>query len=148
MTMDKIIVRVYGLLINPKNEILITTERYDGRVFSKFPGGGLELGEGPLDCLKREFIEEAGVAIQIEDHFYTTPHFIASAFNAKEQLLSIYYKVSSIEWENIKSVPQSHLPPEGKSEVFKWINLSDFSSEIVTFPIDKEVADLIVQTFC
>ncbi len=146
--MDRIIVRVYGLLINPHKEILITTERYGGKVFSKFPGGGLEIGEGPIDCLKREFMEEAKVEVQIENHFYTNPHFIASAFNPNEQLLSIYYEVSSHEWENIKTVPQSHLPPKGKSEVFKWINLSDFSNELVTFPIDKEVADLIVQTFC
>ncbi len=146
--MNRIIVRVYGVLINPNNEILLTTERYQQKVFSKFPGGGLELGEGVIDCLKREFQEEAQIDIQIENHFYTTPHFIASAFNPEEQLLSIYYKVTSHEWETIKTVPQSHLPPEGKSEVFKWVKLSEFSSEMVTFPIDKEVAELIVQTFC
>jgi len=29
--------------------------------FSKFPGGGLEYGEGLIEGLKREFVEECNV---------------------------------------------------------------------------------------
>ena len=39
-------VRVYGLLINDQNQILISDEQEYGMQFSKFPGGGLEYGEG------------------------------------------------------------------------------------------------------
>ncbi|HEY0897744.1 MAG TPA: NUDIX hydrolase, partial [Sphingobacteriaceae bacterium] len=46
-------VRVYGLLINHRQEILISDEEEYGVRFTKFPGGGLEYGEGLLDGLKR-----------------------------------------------------------------------------------------------
>ena len=51
-------VRVYGLLFNEDNHILISDEEEYGFQFSKFPGGGLEYGEGLIDALKRDFIEE------------------------------------------------------------------------------------------
>jgi len=45
-------VRVYGLLINDRQEILISDEQEYGIQFTKFPGGGLEYGEGLTDGLK------------------------------------------------------------------------------------------------
>jgi 8-oxo-dGTP diphosphatase len=83
-------VRVYGLLINDQQEILISDEQQEGRTFSKFPGGGLELGEGLIDALKREFLEECAAEIEVLNHFYTTDFFEKSSFN-DSQILSIYY---------------------------------------------------------
>ncbi|GAJ02545.1 unnamed protein product, partial [marine sediment metagenome] len=48
------VVRVYGLIINDKKEVLLTDEYQLGMKMTKFPGGGLEFGEGPVDCIKRE----------------------------------------------------------------------------------------------
>ena len=45
--------RTYGILINEKQEVLISDEFRFGRYFRKFPGGGVEKGEGILDALKR-----------------------------------------------------------------------------------------------
>ena len=50
--------RTYGILINKKQEVLISDEFRFGRYFRKFPGGGVEKGEGIIDALKREFKEE------------------------------------------------------------------------------------------
>ena len=55
---EKLNLRVYGLLLNNNGEVLLTDESRFGMEFTKFPGGGIELGEGISDCLKREFIEE------------------------------------------------------------------------------------------
>ncbi len=51
-------IRVYGVLINQQNQVLVSDEYIRGSYYTKFPGGGLELGEGTRNCLKREFKEE------------------------------------------------------------------------------------------
>ena len=56
-------VRVYGLLINEFDQVLLSDEEESGFRFSKFPGGGLEYGEGLIDGLKREFMEELGIEV-------------------------------------------------------------------------------------
>ena len=44
--------RVYGLLINESQDILISDEFRFDTYFRKFPGGGVEYGEGIIDALK------------------------------------------------------------------------------------------------
>src|ERR1700712_844998 len=88
-------VRVYGLLINEQQEILISDEKEYGTMFSKFPGGGLEYGEGLIDGLKREFMEECDMEIAIIKHYYTTDYFV-KAFFVEGQLISIYYLVKNV----------------------------------------------------
>jgi 8-oxo-dGTP pyrophosphatase MutT (NUDIX family) len=53
-----ITVRVYGILLNERKEVLVSDELIRGNYFTKFPGGGLEFGEGTRACLQREFQEE------------------------------------------------------------------------------------------
>ena len=84
-------IRVYGLLINDRNKILLSDESRNGMVFTKFPGGGLVFGEGTIDCLKREFIEELGIEIEVMELFYFTDFHFHSAWNKHDQLISIYY---------------------------------------------------------
>ena len=72
MTTKTFNIRAYGLLISKKNEVLISREMVKGNLITKFPGGGLEFGEGLSECLIREFKEELDVDIQIISHFYTT----------------------------------------------------------------------------
>src|ERR1700679_3793285 len=93
-------VRVYGLLINAENEILISDEQEYGFQFTKLPGGGLEYGEGLIDGLKREFIEECDAEIEVISHFYTTDFFVKSAFN-DSQIISVYYLVKNIKPLNL-----------------------------------------------
>ncbi len=65
-------IRVYGILTNVKKQVLISDEFIRGNYYSKFPGGGLESGEGTRDCLKREFKEEMNLNVEIGEHIYTT----------------------------------------------------------------------------
>ena len=64
--------RVYGILINEQNQLLVSDEYIRGMKITKFPGGGLEFGEGTRDCLKREFDYDMvkGVGKKIEDHSF------------------------------------------------------------------------------
>lgn len=44
-------IRVYGLWLH-NNSVLLSNESVKGVQVIKFPGGGLEFGEGTIDCLK------------------------------------------------------------------------------------------------
>ncbi|HWD87291.1 MAG TPA: NUDIX domain-containing protein [Mucilaginibacter sp.] len=143
--MNRFNVRVYGLLINDNNQILISDEQEYGMQFSKFPGGGLEFGEGLIDGLKREFVEECNVEVEILNHFYTTDFFVKSAFN-DTQVISVYYRVRNLSPLNLmfKTV-QFDFDGEGDVlQSFRWINLEDLTEEDVTFPADKHVVKLLL----
>ena len=139
--------RVYGILINDNNEVLISDEQEYGMRFSKFPGGGLEYGEGLTDGLKREFIEECNTEIEIINHFYTTDFFVKSAFN-DSQIISVYYVVKAIS--NLNFITKTIVFDfDGEGEVlqsFRWVNLKDLTPDELTFPIDKHVAELLISS--
>ena len=137
-------VRVYGLLLNEHNEILISDEQEYGMQFAKFPGGGLEYGEGLTDGLKREFMEECFVEIEVLSHFYTTDFFVKSAFN-DSQVISVYYTVKNISPLNlsIKTIPFDF---DGEGDVlqsFRWVSIDKLNMENVTFPVDQHVVKLL-----
>jgi len=137
-------VRVYGLLINEDEQVLISDEQEYGMRFSKFPGGGLEYGEGLIDGLKREFIEECNAEIEVLSHFYTTDFFVKSAFN-ESQIISIYYLVRNPAPLNlnIKTLPFDFGSDMGTLQAFRWIAISELKEENVTFPIDQHVVKLL-----
>ena len=82
-------VRVYGILLDEDQRLLVSDEFIRGNYITKLPGGGLEIGEGTRDGLAREFMEEANIEVHVGDHFYTTEFFQISAFNHKDQIISI-----------------------------------------------------------
>ena len=154
--MAHITVRVYGILINENKQLLVSDELIRGGYYTKFPGGGLEFGEGTRDCLKREFIEELDLKVQVLDHLYTTDFFQESAFRHGDQILSIYYLVKPLEEikARISSLTfdfdeKQILQYEEKQEVetFRFINWEDVSEESVTLPIDKVVVKLIKEKY-
>lgn len=147
-------VRVYGLLINEQKQVLVSDEYIRGSYYTKFPGGGLEFGEGTRDCLKREFMEEMNLEVEIGKHIYTTDFFQMSAFTPDQQIIAIYYFAKALE--PIKA--PLRLKPfdfderemaiyeqKRETETFRFINWNEFSGESVTLPIDKIVADIIKQ---
>ena len=145
-------VRVYGILINDQDQVLLSDEEEYGFRFSKFPGGGLEYGEGLIDALKREFVEEMNLKIEVEKHLYTTDFYQRSAFNAEHQIISIYYLVKPMgpilvplrnrafdfDAEQLKAYEKN-----GETETFRFVAWDEFSEDSVTLPIDKLVAQLI-----
>ena len=76
-------IRVYGILINDHKKVLVSDEYIRGNYYTKFPGGGLEFGEGTRDCLVREFKEEMDLAVEVGEHLYTTDFFPAFGFPSR-----------------------------------------------------------------
>ncbi|MBD1428578.1 NUDIX domain-containing protein [Sphingobacterium litopenaei] len=137
-------VRVYGILRTENDEVLITDERTQSVSFTKFPGGGLEYGEGLIDALKREFMEECNLKIDVIRHIYTTDFYEKSSFN-NSQIISIYYEVKALEELNIdlKTLPfdfNNNLVAD-KLEVFRLIKLENLKEEDLTFKTDKKALE-------
>ena len=149
-------IRVYGILINEQKQVLVSDELIRGSYITKFPGGGLEFGEGTRDCLRREFKEEINLQVEIGDHIYTTDYFQMSAFNPDHQIISIYYYAKALE--EIKAPLRikefdfdeqqlSVYDSTGETDTFRLINWNDFSANSVTLPIDKIVAGIVKNKF-
>ncbi len=145
-------IRVYGILQNEEGHYLVMDELIKGAHVTKFPGGGLEFGEGTRQCLVRECMEEMQLKVDVKEHFYTTDFFQQSAFDAGKQVISIYYRLQ----------PLSCLPPAhtgapfyfspGQLEVYertgeafniRYIPAQQMNEDAVTLPIDKIVAGML-----
>ena len=145
-------VRVYGILTGKNKEVLVSDELIRGSYITKFPGGGLEFGEGARDCLKREFLEEMNLNVKVTDHLYTTDFFQMSAFNPEHQIISIYYRVEALEEIKVPlrtalfdfdETQMAVYRETGETETFRFIEWADFRKESVTLPIDQVVAELL-----
>ncbi|MFT3933696.1 MAG: NUDIX domain-containing protein [Chitinophagaceae bacterium] len=145
-------IRVYGILINENKQVLVSDEHIRGNYYTKLPGGGLELGEGTRDCLKREFMEEMNLKVEVGNHIYTTDYFQMSAFNPADQIIAIYYFARALEpiTAPLRTKPfdfdeqqKQTYERTRETETFRFVNWEDFSAEAVTLPIDKIVADMV-----
>jgi ADP-ribose pyrophosphatase YjhB (NUDIX family) len=154
--MHRFNLRVYGILLGSNNDVLVSDEYIRGKFYTKFPGGGLEFGEGTRDCLKREFKEEMNLEVEVGDHIYTTDFFQLSAFNPGDQIISIYYFARALEpiacalRDKPFDFDESQLiiyKEKNEIETFRFIDLDKFSEDDVTLPIDKIVAKMIKEKF-
>ncbi|MFY8021798.1 MAG: NUDIX hydrolase [Bacteroidia bacterium] len=138
-TISRFTIRVYGLLFNDKNEVLLVHEKMPELEFTKFPGGGMEFGEGTIDCLIREFKEETGLDVEVVKHLYTTDFFQQSAFRKTDQLIAIYYQLKSSNGQMDITTDEVIIDIGGRKEYlrFFWVPFADLTEELLTFPIDK-----------
>lgn len=145
-------IRVYGILINEKNQLLVSDEIIRDKYYTKFPGGGLEYGEGTRDCLKREFIEEMNLRVEVGEHLYTTDFFQASDFHPGHQIISIYYAVMALEpiTAKLSDLPFDFDTDQLKAykdraeiETFRFIDLDKITEDAVSLPIDKLVVRML-----
>lgn len=148
--MGKFIIRTYGIILNEKNEVLLSDEfRMDMRM-TKFPGGGLEFGEGTIDCLKREFREECkGQGIKNIRHFYTTDFYQKALFYKNHQLVSIYYfaELQKPLQFKISEKPFDFDNRKKESQSFRWVKIKNLNEGEITFPIDKFVVRKLINYF-
>ena len=123
-------IRVYGLWIR-EGRVLVNEEDIRGKLITKFPGGGLELGEGIADCLQREWMEELGLPITVGDLLYINDFYQKSAYD-DSQIISVYYLVSAdphIAWRNLNPNERTY-----------WMPLAGIDPAVFTLPIDRVVA--------
>lgn len=140
-------IRVYGIFIH-NNSVLVSDEYIKRNKITKFPGGGLEFGEGTKDCLIREFKEELNLDIEVGEHFYTTDFYVASAFDTTSQIISIYYFVTPLGELNFKVSEQAHdYEKKNGAQSLRWIELKKLKENDFTLIIDKKVAEMLLKKF-
>jgi len=144
-------VRVYGILIDDQGRVLISDERTQNVSFTKFPGGGLEYGEGLIDALKREFLEECNMPVEIVKHVYTTDFFEKSSFNSS-QIISIYYQVQAIEKMTLDIKTKKFDFNEGensckkeKEEAFRLVDIKTLEKCDLTFKTDQIAWEVFIK---
>lgn len=137
-------IRVYGILIN-NGQLLVSDEYIKKNKITKFPGGGLEFGEGPKDCLIREFKEELNLSIKVIEHYYTTDFCVNSSFDTNSQIISIYYIVIPAEKMDFKVSlsPHNYEAKEGAQSV-RWIKLSELKENDFSLIIDRKVGEMLI----
>lgn len=141
--------RVYGILVNDKKQVLVSDERiYNHNMeVTKFPGGGLELGEGTIDCVVRECMEEIGIKVSVVEHLYTTDFFQQSAFDESHQLISIYYLIKPLEPLPVEVNNGAPVYPQTVSEIFRFIDWDYFNEDVMTLPVDKIAARILKEKY-
>lgn len=127
-------VRVYGIWIEG-DRVLVNDEELFGKSYTKFPGGGLDYGEGTIDALKREWNEELGMNIKVLKHFYTTDYFQPSFFD-ESQVISIFYLVKPIN-------PDGYILNRHEYESSYWLKIDDITDDTFSLPIEKRVGKML-----
>ncbi len=137
-------IRVYGLLIHA-GRLLVSDEVVQGVHVTKFPGGGLEPGEGTLDCLRREIQEEMGKEASGLHHFYTTDFFQPSAYRPEDQILSIYYTFHVEDPGSLGNGERARGSGADEAQRFRWIPFDKARIDDVDLPIDRVVMELLIK---
>jgi 8-oxo-dGTP diphosphatase len=138
-------VRVYGILLH-NEAVLLSDEYIKGNRITKFPGGGLEFGEGTRECLAREFREELELEVEVDRHFYTTDFYVASAFDTSSQVISIYYEViPKSEFTFTHSEKAHNYEKKEGAQSFRWKKLSELKDSDLTLVIDRKVAEMLLK---
>lgn len=146
-------IRVYGLLLNDEKQLLVSDEYIRGNYFTKFPGGGMEPGEGTRECLQREFLEEMNLAVEVGEHIYTTDFYLKSAFNPAYQILAIYYQVKALAPITVPLRQQAFAFDDEQLqryqvtqqiETFRFLDWHLLSEDSVTLPLDKIALNILL----
>ncbi|MEO1451585.1 MAG: NUDIX domain-containing protein [Bacteroidota bacterium] len=133
-------IRVYGLYVE-RGRVLLTDEIRLGIKMTKLPGGGLQMGEGLAAGLKREWMEELNVEIEVGDIFYVNPFLQVSAFRPTDEVMCLYFWVRPLGPLPVPFTtrPMDFPTDENDQQVFRWVPLAELKSADFTFPIDQSL---------
>jgi 8-oxo-dGTP pyrophosphatase MutT (NUDIX family) len=73
----------------------MTHSRFINAEFVNFPGGGVEIGEAPMEALKREYMEETGLTIAPKRVLYASQKLHLST-QRPIQIVSVFWLVEKI----------------------------------------------------
>jgi 8-oxo-dGTP diphosphatase len=86
---NKIRIRVCGLCIIDEKILLVNHSGITRTNFWSPPGGGLNYEEPAVTCLRREFMEETGLQIEVKDFLFAS-EFIKTPLHAVELFFRVH----------------------------------------------------------
>lgn len=127
--------RCYALICSDKGRLLVLKERWRGVDLQKLPGGGLELGEGMLECLDREISEEFESSQSLTwAHFHCPTHCFSSQFRPEEQLLLNYFLAE----EQVHEGHWSIIPDDPNILELVWLDIEPSNVHWFTLESDRD----------
>jgi 8-oxo-dGTP diphosphatase len=85
---NKVRSRACGILVKDERLLMINHKSLTAGDFWSPPGGGIEFGETAKSCLKREFLEETGLEIDVLDFLFVC-EFIRPPLHAMELFFEV-----------------------------------------------------------
>ena len=132
--------RVAGIVLN-RGRLLLHTTAYDD--FWNLPGGRVKFNETTEASLIREFEEELGVHIEIEQLAYVNEDFFV--YNEKKvHEIGFYYVVRLSENQEITSINEEFKGLEDNGKLtFKWFALEELQDmEVYPTCLKTEVSSM------
>jgi 8-oxo-dGTP diphosphatase len=128
--------RVNGILIENNKILMVKHQMGNGRILWSVPGGGMNFGSTANDNLKREFLEETNLEIEVGRylfvHEYLNPplHAMEHFFEVKRingnvelgkdpELSSVNQILLEISWKTISEI--KNIPNTSLHQVFRGI---------------------------
>lgn len=128
----RVAVRVAGILVRDGRVLLVRHER-EGASYWVVPGGHVEEDE-PLEVtLKREFREEIGLEVRVEDIV-----MINDFISPKRHILNLYFSVT--ESDGASAEPRD--TPDGGVSAFRWFDPTEMERIKIRPDIARELARL------
>lgn len=126
--MDKFqVIRPVVLGIAKKDNKILVSEGYDNvkkQTFYRCLGGGIEFFETSQVALKREFKEELGIEIEVEDYCGISENlFTFQGKKAHEIVLFYNIKINEIDYKDVYKM----IDDDGESEAI-WIDIEEFKN--------------------
>jgi 8-oxo-dGTP pyrophosphatase MutT (NUDIX family) len=137
-------IRVYALVVK-NNRLLISEEQHGGFFLRKFPGGGLQFGEGVLQALHRELKEELDADVDSASLLCVTEDFVVSFLNNKQQVIGVHYLVDLKQDYSDEFLNNNHLEIENGHIQFKWVSIDSLTAEDFTSSVDKSAFEKLKQ---
>jgi ADP-ribose pyrophosphatase YjhB (NUDIX family) len=131
---ESIRVRVAGILLNSKNELLLVNHKKNGRSYWLLPGGGVEFGEDFSQALKREFMEELSLELSSVGGLFLTHDTVYP--DKTRHIVNLYFTVKAKNKGMIK------VNPDGVLSGAKYVSMKEFK-RFLFYPDIKD--DIIIQ---
>jgi 8-oxo-dGTP diphosphatase len=130
MKVQKIVVT--GFLLHEEKVLIIQRSPQESFLpgFYELPGGKVDFGETPQDALKREFLEETHLSIEVGKPFYT---FSYLSDDGQRHTVEIVYIVS------IRPNPSSEIHLSEDHTDYRWIA----PHEVEQYPLSSAMKEVI-----